>query len=315
MSFSAQVKDELAAQYSNARHCRIAEFAAIFRMCGKMVWTKSGKVYLKIQTENLTVARKSFILIRKTFRTKVDVRIRSRAGDQKTMTYSLLVKDQEKVESILKSMKIMDESGVIWGNTGRVNRILIQNTCCKRGYLRGAFLASGSVTDPEKAYHLEIVTTDAEKADDMQGLIRALGVEAKIVVRKKYHVVYVKEGSQIVDVLNNMEAYKALMDFENVRIVKEVRNAVNRKVNCETANISKTVTAAAKQVEDIKYIHDNMGFGVLTKGLRQIAELRLEYPEASLQELGNMLDTPISKSGVNHRLRKLSEIANDHRIG
>ncbi len=312
MSFSAQVKEELVERCPAARHCRIAEFAAIFGMCGRLVWSRGGKVFLKIHTENLTVAQKSFILIKKAFRAHIDVRSRS-GGERRGTTYTLLVKNQERVQVILKSLKLMDDAGVVWGSDGGVNHLIIQNTCCKRAYLRGAFLASGSITDPEKAYHLEIVASDKEKITDLQKTVCALGVEAKVVQRKKYHVLYVKEGSQIVDVLNNMEAYKALMDFENVRIVKEVRNAVNRKVNCETANISKTVNAATKQSEDIRYIHDVMGFDILTDGLRQMAELRLQYPEASLQELGQMLPEPISKSGVNHRLRKLSAIAQDHR--
>ena len=132
---------------------------------------------------------------------------------------------------------------------------------------------------------------------------------AKIVKRKKNYVVYLKEGAQIVDVLNIMEAYVALMDLENVRIYKEVRNSVNRKVNCETANINKTVSAAYKQMKDIEYIRDTIGFDKLPEGLKDVALTRLAYPEATLKELGNLLETPVGKSGVNHRLRKLSEMA------
>ena len=146
-------------------------------------------------------------------------------------------------------------------------------------------------------------------------MVLSFQIDAKIVERKKYYVVYIKEGSQIVDFLNIVEAHVALMRFENVRIVKEVRNSVNRQVNCETANISKTVTAAAKQIEDIRYIECNMGFSQLSRGLRDVAELRLEYPDSSLAELGQMLNPPIGKSGVNHRLRKLGEIANQLRDG
>jgi DNA-binding protein WhiA len=179
--------------------------------------------------------------------------------------------------------------------------------------LRGAFLAAGSVTDPEKAYHLEIAVLSPSFAEKLQELMSFFSLDAKIVVRKKYQVVYLKEGSQIVDFLNVVEAHVALMEFENIRIVKEVRNTVNRQVNCETANIGKTVAAAAKQLEDIRYIEKNMGLRKLAVGLREIAELRLEYPDSSLQELGQMLDPPIGKSGVNHRLRKLGNIADDLR--
>ena len=150
-------------------------------------------------------------------------------------------------------------------------------------------------------------------AEQLKEEMSAFDIDAKIVERKKYQVVYIKEGAQIVDFLNVIGAHMALMEFENVRIVKEVRNSVNRQVNCETANITKIVNTAARQIEDIKYIQCNMGFGTLSDGLREIAELRLEYPDSSLQELGKMLDNPISKSGVNHRLKKLSNIANELR--
>ena len=138
-------------------------------------------------------------------------------------------------------------------------------------------------------------------------------VDAKVVLRKKYYVVYVKDGSQIVDMLNVMEAHNALMALENIRIAKEIRNSVNRQVNCEMANINKTVLAAKKQVEDILYIKNTVGFGELTEGLREMAQIRIEYPEASLVELGRMLSSPVGKSGVNHRLRKLSQIADELR--
>ena len=139
--------------------------------------------------------------------------------------------------------------------------------------------------------------------------MNAFDLDAKIVERKKTYVVYLKEGSQIVDVLNIMEAHVGLLELENVRIMKEMRNSVNRKVNCETANINKTVSAAVRQIEDIKYIRDTIGFDKLPEGLKDVALTRLTYPEATLKELGGLLENPIGKSGVNHRLRKLSDIA------
>ncbi len=147
------------------------------------------------------------------------------------------------------------------------------------------------------------------KAKQIQGLILSMGIEAKIVLRKKYFVVYIKEGSQIVDILNVMEAPVALMELENIRILKEMRGSVNRQVNCETANINKTVSAAVKQMEDIIYIRDKAGLDSLPDNLREIAELRLARPEATLKELGEALDPPVGKSGVNHRLRKLGSMA------
>jgi hypothetical protein len=171
------------------------------------------------------------------------------------------------------------------------------------------FLGAGSVSDPEKGYHLELVTQDMEHAVQLKTVMQELEMEAKIVERKGHHVVYLKEGSQIVDLLNIIGAHNALMELENVRIVKEVRNNVNRLVNCETANLKKTVSAAVRQMQDIEYLKSTIGLSSLPKHLEEIAIYRLEYSSATLKELGELLDPPVGKSGVNHRLKKLSEIA------
>ena len=175
-------------------------------------------------------------------------------------------------------------------------------------------MAAGSISDPNKSYHFEIVCHTLEQAQQLKELMEFFETEPKIVERKERMVVYLKEGSQIVDLLNVMEAYVSLMNLENVRILKEMRNSVNRKVNCETANINKTVSAAVKQIEDIRLIEQKKGFHNLNEGLAEIAELRLQYPEATLKELGMMLNPQVGKSGVNHRLRKLSEIADELRM-
>jgi len=190
-----------------------------------------------------------------------------------------------------------------------VSQLLLKNACCQRAFLRGAFLGAGSISDPQKGYHMEFVCQDEAKALQLQQVIQGFAVDAKIVIRKKYYVVYLKEGTAIVDLLNIMGAHVSLMNLENLRIVKEMRNSINRRVNCETANISKTVNAATRQIEDIEYLRDHYGLHKLPAALRQMAEVRLEYPDAPLKELGEYLDPPVGKSGVNHRLRKLSELA------
>lgn len=180
-------------------------------------------------------------------------------------------------------------------------------------FIRGAFLSAGSISDPEKFYHFEITCASMRKAKQLQGLMASFDIEARIVLRKRYFVVYVKEGSQIAELLQIMEAPVALMELENIRIVKEMRNSVNRQVNCETANINKTVSAAVKQMEDIRYIQDTIGLESLPENLQEMARVRLERPEATLKELGEALEPPVGKSGVNHRLRKLSLMAEDLR--
>lgn len=190
---------------------------------------------------------------------------------------------------------------------------LVKESDSKRAFLRGAFLAKGMVSDPEKSYHFEIVTDEKKNADFLIKLMENFGISPKRSIRRGKQVVYLKEANEIADILNVMEAPKALMNFENTRIVREVRGKINRQVNCETANINKTVTASMKQIEDIQYISSTVGIDALDENLQQIAHLRLENTEIPLSELGKLLDPPIGKSGVNHRMRKLSEIAQDLR--
>jgi DNA-binding protein WhiA len=196
-----------------------------------------------------------------------------------------------------------------------VNKMLIQKECCKRAFIRGAFLAAGSISDPNKFYHFEIVC-DAEKdAIQLREVLEFFHLEAKVIQRKKNFVVYLKEGNNITDVLNVMGAFVSQMNLYNVMILKGMRNDVNRKVNCETANLNKTVEAAVKQIRDIEYIRDTIGLENLTDGLRDVAYVRLENPDMNLKSIGELLSPTVGKSGVNHRLRKLSEIAEQLRLG
>lgn len=300
MSFSSEVKAELVHQISNARHCRIAELTALLLTGGCKL---HPGIYLK--TENFRVIKKFCMLIYRIFGISCQVRVRTYKEHKNATQYEAVVTDPKQAAQILQTCKLSDSDDL--------NRLVVQKDCCKRAFLRGAFLTSGSVNNPEKSYHFEIACEHAGLAEDIREIMNFFELEGKIVRRKKYHVVYLKEGSMIVDALNVMEAHRALMNMENVRILKDVRNQTNRKVNCDLANINKTLTAAQRQLEDIRYIEEKKGFGSLNEGLRQVAELRLQEPEISLKELGELLQPPVSKSGVNHRLRKLSEIADDLR--
>ena len=308
MSFSGRVKEELSRQYSPARHCRIAELAAIISMCGNVCISSREKYTLKIRTENLAVARKCFTLLKKTFNIETDIAVR-RNRARGSETYYIIIRSHEDTLRVLQAVKLIDCHGEVVEELSLVRNVVIQENCCKRAFLRGAFLASGSMSDPEKSYHFEIVCTAEGKAVQLQNLIQAFGLEAKVVLRKKTWVVYLKEGGQIVDILNIMEAHVALRELENIRILKDMRNTVNRKVNCETANINKTVSAAVKQIEDIRFLQVTTGLEKLPDGLKDMALTRLEYPDATLKELGELLTPPVGKSGVNHRLRKLGEMA------
>lgn len=300
MSFAGKIKQELLDQVPKARHCQLAELAALFAMCGQIIMEEDSTYIVKFLTENLTVAKKCYILIKRAFRMKPDLELSAQHS------YGIYLLEEELVEAFMRDIRVKDGALL-------VADALIERQCCKRAFLRGLFLTAGSITDPNSGYHLELVVSNRDKAARIQRIMGTFGLEAKIVERKNNYIIYIKEGASIVDFLNVVGAHVALMEFENVRIWKEMRNSINRQVNCETANIKKTVSAASRQTADIQYIHDTIGFGNLSDNLSQIARLRMEHPDLALKELGEMLDPPIGKSGVNHRLRKLCEIARDLR--
>ena len=302
MSFSAEVKEELSGRTDSAKHCQIAELAAILAFCGEVT---AG--CLVMSTENVTVADKYIELlgdIAGIAREDVDW-----CQDNKKGSAIYVTLNEEQSRGILMTVKWIN---VTRGNAFErcfANPVVIQKECCKKAFIKGAFLAAGSISDPKKFYHLEIVCDSEDDARQMTDIIAYFQLDAKYIARKKSFVVYLKEGNHIMDCLNIMGAYVSQMNLTNIMILKEMRNDVNRKVNCETANIHKTVNAAVRQMEDIRKIRDTIGFEKLPHQLAEIAQVRLEYPEATLKELGTYLDPPVGKSGVNHRLRKLAAIA------
>lgn len=306
MSFSGEVKKELCEQISPARHCRLAEISAIIAFCGKIVVDKDQTLILKLQTESTILTKKIFMLLKQVFRVNAELTTRSLSA--KKNLYELILTPEE-TELVLTACKLEVPAEEKNGPSLVVEPTIVTKSCCRRSFIRGAFLAAGSVSNPNKAYHFEVVVSQEKNGELLCEVMHSFHIDAKMIARKYHYVVYVKEGAQIVDLLNVMEAHVALMEFENVRILKDMRNTINRKVNCEAANINKTVKAATRQVEDILYIKEKVGLATLAEGLEEIALLRIEYPEASLKELGEMLCPPVGKSGVNHRLKKLCEIA------
>lgn len=326
MSFSTKVKEEIGRHLSRSRHCRIAELLALVLATGEVSF-RDGTVELHLKPENELISKKLCLLIDVLFERQIQYELSDRC---------IKITNQDMVDRILQTIKLYDYVDFLeedWLDEDELMAIeddtvtyvsshgislqncqfpkqVIQKDCCKKAFLRGIFLATGSVSDPSKAYHFEIVVRNKDMAASVQEVMQSFLLDAKVVKRKKYYIVYLKEGAMIVDMLKIMEASVNLMDMENVLILKEMRNDINRRVNCETANIKKTVNAARRQIDDILYIEKKKGLKYLSDSLRQIAELRLEEPDANLVELGEMLNPPVSKSGVNHRLRKISEIAN-----
>ncbi len=306
MSFSSTTKNELVRKMFEKKCCQLAEASALIRMSGTIQLAGLNRINVKITTENPAIARLIFTLFKKIFNIHTEVLVKKNKVLKKGNSYVVII---TKANEVLKKLGIIDLKEGTFRINNKVPKEILVNECCKRAYLRGAFLGGGSVSDPEKTYHLEFVTHNEEFSMELRDLINSYGLNAKVILRKNNYVVYLKEGDQIVDLLNIIGAHNALMRLENVRIVKQMRNNVNRIVNCETANLTKIVDAAIRQIKNIEYIKETEGFKILPNNLREVAELRLQNPNASLKELGQMLNPPVGKSGVNHRLRKIDKIA------
>lgn len=316
MSFSSTAKNELSRLPITKDHCALAELSALVRMCGTIQILGENKLNLKFNTENAAIARRIFSILKLLYDTDVEVMVRRNRQLKKNNNYLVGVSDINISMNILVDVGFIKSDGSnIFHPDYKMPESIIKRRCCKRAYIRGAFLGGGSISNPEKTYHLEFVIHSEEYAQDLCKLINSFGLNSKVIQRKNSYIIYIKEGEQIVDLLNIIGAHTSLLELENIRIMKEMRNNVNRLVNCETANLSKTVNAAVRQVESIKLIQEKIGLKRLPKNLQEVAELRLSYPDESLKELGEMLNPPVGKSGINHRLRKIEKIAEEIRSG
>ncbi len=315
MSFSSKVKNELCRIESKAC-CHIAELIGIIVFSGTLL-IDDGKYMLRVNTENASVARRVFNLIKWIFDIQTTVKIRKNRSTKKHMhSYSLIIEDERIIKRVINVLNLNLEGISKNGSTHfGINTFLTRKKCCKKAMIRGAFLGGGSISDPEKTYHFEFVTNSESLCNDFCKLLSEFDFVPGKVIRKHSYVIYFKGSEAIVDLLNLMGAHKSLVDLENIRIIKEMRNNVNRVVNCETANLGKTVNASVRQIQNIQLIKNTKGLDKLPEGLQEIANLRLSYKEATLKELGEMLNPPVGKSGVNHRLRKLDYIADDIKKG
>ncbi|MBQ9061734.1 MAG: DNA-binding protein WhiA [Eubacterium sp.] len=328
MSFSGEIKKELCRQTGGARHCQIAEQKAMLLYSRSGTDENGAHIF---RTENLEIAQKYCLLLKKLFGLQV-VRqegISAEAAGQMTEATGQMPEAvgqipeaghsrQEPAAELLEDRSrrgrpswcvTVRDAGAVARITDTVEHAIVRKDCCRRAFLRGAFLVAGSISDPNRSYHCEIVCGDEEAAQTLASVLADLHISARTARRKTHFIVYIKESSDLADIIGLMGARVALMEYENIRILKEMRENVNRKVNCETANINKTVSAAVRQIEDIRLIERTIGFRSLPKGLDEMATVRLQYPEATLQELGEKMSPQVGKSGVNHRLRKLGKVA------
>lgn len=288
MSFSSKVKDEMAGIVPASRHCSIAETAAFIAASGNV---SDGRLVFTGDSDPFK--KKLFTLLKKTYNIE-------QYDENRGLT-------EESAAEILGSVHFSEM------NEGAVSGIILKQSCCRRSFLRGFFLAGGSMSDPAKNYHLEMVCSTQAQARQLIELMEGFDIRARSMKRKGHHVVYLKESEAIYEFLNITGAHLCMMDLENLRIEKGLRSDVNRRVNCDTANINKSLAASRRQVEDIEFLKQEIGLGRLPEKLKLVAELRLENPELNLVQLGEMLQPPVGKSGINHRLRKLQDMAEELR--
>lgn len=304
MSFAGQTKKELTL-VEDAPCCQQTELRAIIAWNGVFHVAESRRV-LDVETENVATARRIYTLLKGGFNVHPEVVVRKKMRLKKNNIYAIRVPGVHAQQTLhTLGWTTVPTSGAV----GAPPPQKLKN-CCRRAYLRGAFLAGGSVNDPGgTSYHLEIGCNTRNQADSVLSLMNHFGLHAKQIVRKHGFVVYLKEGEKIVEFLSIIGAHQALLKFEDVRILKGMRNQVNRLVNCETANMNKTIAAAVRQLEVIQVIDERLGLQTLPVHLREAAELRIKFPEVNLQELSQQSGNRVSKSGLNHRFRKLEEIA------
>lgn len=306
-SYSAEVRNELARIVDEQGCCKVAELASLMRMGGTMLIGGNSNLGIKFTTENAAVARKTLTLIKSGFHLKTEVVITRGRRLKKNNSYMIKVVPSPVVTELLSVLGIMRGDNI---NVGSDSGIL-RKACCRRAYLRGAFLGGGSVNRPEGDYHLELVTGNLDFGKTLVRLMKYFSLSVRMIERKNDYIVYLKDGDAIAAFLRIIGANNALLLFENVRLVKDMRNQVNRLVNCETANLQKTVNAAVRQVTCIKRIIEHKIFKQLPHSLQEAAEIRLAYPEATLQELVDAMAGRVGRSGMNHRLRKLEQIAGE----
>lgn len=305
MSFSVLTKNELARVVSLRKCCKFAELSALIKMDGSLQISR-GQVSLNILNHNAGVARKLFKLLKELFGIQAEVLVKRKMRLHKNNIYLVRIPPQAGLRQMLLRLGIIKSDGSL---SEGIFDDLVVNECCRRAYIRGIFMGGGSINSPGTNYHLEIITSSERQAYDICKLLSNFSLTPRVGNRKKWYVVYLKDSEQICDCLNIMGAHSALLEFENKRIYKSMRNKVNRLVNCETANLNKTVDASLRQTENIRLIARSIGMEKLPPSLREIAELRINFPDASLKELGEMTSPPLGKSGVNHRLRKLDQMA------
>ena len=314
MSFSMEVKNEICRDIDEITYEQaLCIVSAVMKIAGSINLLGSNKITFSISTENAAITGFLFKLIKKFFNIHCDIMVKKTSTLKKNNIYVIRSKESTDIMDFLEKINVFNREENSFIINYKMPQIVPESNDLKRQYIKGAFLGGGSLSNPEKAYHLEFVCENEEFAIELSNLINTFEVNSKIITRKKNHVIYIKESEQIINILNIIHAHNALLELENIRILKEMRNKVNRIVNCETANLTKTVDSSFRHIENIELIKNEIGFNRISKHLSDIAKVRLQYPDESLKEIGSRLEPPLGKSGVNHRLRKIDKIAEEIR--
>jgi len=307
ITFSYKAKDEASRIYPEKECCKRAELSALLRMEGTVTLGFGGTAGFYADTEYSSVARLIHSLLKDLYEMDSEITVLKTTKLKKQTIYRVIVEQSSQAFDILEELGIFNRD---WTVPFEIKRFLVSSKCCKKAYVRGAFLGGGSITNPNLSYHLEIKVQDKTQAKELAKVINKFyDMEAKILERRTFWIVYIKDSQQIADFLAIIGAHQALLDFENVRALKSLKTKVTREVNCETANLQKTVDASHKQIEAIHLIQNTKGLDILGPEVAKFAKIRLNNPEANLIELGAMADPPIGKSGANHRMRRIMEIA------
>ncbi len=313
MSFSARVKEELLRIRPEKHCCMLSELSALTQTCASLRLSGGGRVRVVYEVENAPLAKRIFLLLKKRMEITpvLEFNRHKRLGGRRLAVLTVSEGDSRRLLIALRMIQESD-AGMIYKG---VPRAAMTRRCCRAAFLRAAFLGAGAMSEPEKGYHLEFTSSEA-RADTLLKILEKSGIEGHVVKRREADVVYLKKGDDVVSCLALMGAHAALLEMENIRIRRDGRNQANRARNCDEANLKKQLSAGEKQAKAIVAYSLAHSLAALPRELQEIGRLRMLHPEASLEELGQMLPQPIGKSGVNHRMRRLMAlIESDERKG
>lgn len=306
MSFTSDVKDELARVGPTCSHCEKATLASLVRIEGTLFFSGRGKYRIEIATDVPSVARLILKLLHSLYNLKTNLTAR-RSVLHKTPNYLIEVPSQDNLEASLKDMGVLSDEGLEMG----IRKELVEKQCCAAAYLRGAFLGSGFISNPRGDFHFEITVENRVLAEGLVELLAQKDIHARIMQRRSNYMVYLKSGNSILEFLAYVGAHQSALTLENERVIKSVRNDVNRITNAEIANQAKSANASVDQIFAIRKLVETYGIDTLPPALREVIKLRVSYPDATLKELGEYADPPLSKSAIYHRIRRIEQMVDE----